>query len=178
MDSDRPTKSDEPGGPAIIGNHVRLPGRGDLYTWLSAEKVNELYEQAAHVAARYREGEDVGTAIKALSWTLGDGEQSTGLDDQHCPTCLSFNICQQTREDQEPWGCLDCADEFEEPLEPATVQADALTIGCAVKAPRADAWSKIQQAVERDQPIEGKVLVRLSWGCIVYDAREDVQALT
>lgn len=98
-----------------------------------------------------------------------------GLDDQHCPSCLSLNICQQTREDQEPWACLDCAAEFGEPLEPETVEASRLSGGHAVKAPGSETWSLIRCA--GGGLCDGTVTVELDWGSIMYREGEKVDAL-
>lgn len=47
----------------------------------------------------------------------GDMDPEDGAE--RCPTCGSDGICEQTREDQSPFGCLDCGEERIE--RPATV---------------------------------------------------------
>jgi DNA-directed RNA polymerase subunit M/transcription elongation factor TFIIS len=43
----------------------------------------------------------------------GDEAEGAPTPPTNCPSCGSESICAQTREDQEPWACLDCAHEWE-----------------------------------------------------------------
>ncbi|MBS1861900.1 MAG: hypothetical protein JSS68_09325 [Actinobacteria bacterium] len=45
-----------------------------------------------------------------------------------CPRCFSEDICELTREDEEPWGCLDCSASFTDPVEPPEKPEPAYTV--------------------------------------------------
>lgn len=55
------------GGPAIVGERVRIPANADHYRFLTASEAAQLYEAAAVVVERYAEGRSIDEAINTLS---------------------------------------------------------------------------------------------------------------
>lgn len=137
--TNKPRATEDLEGRETVGSHVETirSAVGDEWVWddASAEPV-ELGIGATltdHHRARAGELAETGWPVEHMSPTQiviaheGEGERNDRIarggvsevesvrDIPVCPECLSEDICQQTREDEPPWGCLNCDHRFENP---------------------------------------------------------------